>query len=794
MIINFLQTRSPPILPSLQQQPNLKRKVMNGIDVTFDKDVNLYSGYGARNKDSLGLLLFQFFRYYGHELDFEKKVVSVRLGRVISKIEKGWSFLQDNRLCVEEPFNISRNLGNTADDTSMRGIHLELRRAFKLVSEANLEKCCEQYVYPLEDGKLSEIFVLPEPRPVVAQMPPSQPANRGRGSGRGGRHSSNRGSNNASRRTSNSGTRVHPSLRQFGYHQMTPQEVQLHAQQQQFLLHDQLYQQYQYLQAQEQELRQQLQQQALMQGRAASSMAYPHIPFPTYSTSENGHEDAKGGRADGLGSPPLTAPILQHRFPHPSPFHPMAIPRMHSPITNPSSPRLHSAVLGRQRVSRHASSTDPFPSSSLRAQSQPAPLMPSPLGVQPVMKEEAGEDNSIGESLPQSRRQSSTSSSQDLLSGYLNSQRPSLSRHSGSERRSSEYIGYYVGRSPPLQARSRSSIASPVPGYAGLAIQNGGLSPRLFAQIPSYLPTVIPPPPARVQSPSEESANGENGSLGSLQRSAARQTPPHLTASRSGPLVVNGSTTFHDKQNDPAGEGMEQSNGTNFSASTSEDLTFDTPTSSEDQSQGLPETIDSDLPLLSAHSHPEPTEKSLQHGMVNPLNARYGLVDSRVDGSSAIVQVPVRSSSRAAKVKTEPKGLPSGVGGQTLQGQLPTQLSPVREVSVSLPNGNITAGESPQDTSNRTAHPMGKGRQDNTSLPGTENQRRNEGGAKTGADGMTPNPPEKNGLSRTPTNNDWQIPRKKKHRKASKSESDVNPSHAGGEDLLPKDEHLRKGG
>jgi DNA polymerase sigma len=302
MIINFLQTRKPPILPSLQQQPNLKPKVMNGIDVAFDKDVSLYSGYGSRNKDSLGQLLFQFFRYYGHELDFEKKVISVRLGKVISKVEKGWSFLQDNRLCVEEPFNISRNLGNTADDTSMRGIHLELRRAFEMVAEGNLEKCCEQYEYPVDEGKMSEIFVLPEPRPIVAQMPPPQPASRGRGNGRGGRHTSNRGGSNANRRASSSGTRVHPSLRQFGY-QMTPQELQLHAQQQQFLLHDQLFQQYQYLQAQEQELRQQLQQQAFMPGRAATSMAYPHIPFPSYTASDSGHEEANGGRVDALSNP-----------------------------------------------------------------------------------------------------------------------------------------------------------------------------------------------------------------------------------------------------------------------------------------------------------------------------------------------------------------------------------------------------------------------------------------------------------------------------------------------------------
>jgi hypothetical protein len=789
MIINFLQTRSPPILPSLQQQPNLKRKIMNGIDVTFDKDVNLYSEYGARNKDSLGQLLFQFFRYYGHELDFEKKVISVRLGKVISKVEKGWSFLQDNRLCVEEPFNISRNLGNTADDTSMRGIHLELRRAFRMVAEANLDKCCEQYEYPVDENKPTEIFVLPEPRPIVAQMPPPQPASRGRGNGRG-RHTNYRGSNNAGRRTSNSGTRVHPSLHHFGY-QMTPQELQLHAQQQQFLLHDQLYQQYQYLQAQEQELRQQLQQQAFLQGRATTSMAYPHIPFPSYATSDVAHEEARGGRLDGLDDPPLTAPVLQHRFPYASPYLSMAIPRLQSPITNPSSPRLHSIVPDRQRVSRHASLTDPFPTSSLRAQSQPARPIPSPLAFQTIMTDEAEKGDSIGNSLPQSRRQSTASSLRDPSSGYLSSPRASLPHHFGSERRSSEYIGYYVGHSPPLQARPRSSRASPVPAYAGLAIQNGGLSPRLFAQFPSYQPTVISAL-ERVQSPSDEAVTNENDFIEPFRRSTANKTPPQPKAKRSGPPVVNGSTTYNDKQADVTGDGPEQLAGTNFSASTSEDLAFDTPTSSEDQSQGLPETIDSDLPLLSAHSHTEQVEYGLLHGTMNPVNGRYGLTDGRVDTGSGNAQMPAKSSSKAAKVRMDQKSLPNGVGGQPLHTQVSTQLSPVRESPFSLPNGD--ACESPKDTSNRGPKAKGKGKQDKASLPGAENQCTKDITPASTVNGTTPNPSEKNNANGVVVNNDWQTQKKKKHRKASKSEGDINLMNAVGGHFLPKEENLRKGG
>ncbi len=44
--------------------------------------------------------------------------------------------------------------GNTAGDTSFRGIHLELRRAFELVKEAKLNECLEEYVFPATEEKI----------------------------------------------------------------------------------------------------------------------------------------------------------------------------------------------------------------------------------------------------------------------------------------------------------------------------------------------------------------------------------------------------------------------------------------------------------------------------------------------------------------------------------------------------------------------------------------------------------------------------------------------------------------
>ncbi|KAK6532840.1 hypothetical protein TWF281_007011 [Arthrobotrys megalospora] len=180
MIVSFLQTREPPILPSLHQREHKKRPPQNGVDVSFDDDIETLRGFGKANTESLGSLLFNFFKRYGYEIDFEKNVVSIRMGKLISKAEKKWDALFGNRLCVEEPFSIARNLSNGADDNAVRGIHEEFRRAFKLLAETppNLTAWSEEYIFPKEELPSASDFVKPASRPV--QMTRSNSANKGR--------------------------------------------------------------------------------------------------------------------------------------------------------------------------------------------------------------------------------------------------------------------------------------------------------------------------------------------------------------------------------------------------------------------------------------------------------------------------------------------------------------------------------------------------------------------------------------------------------------------------------------
>jgi hypothetical protein len=193
MILNFLQTRNPPILPALHQLSHKTYIANDGTESGFSDDVESLRGFGKQNKETIGDLLFHFFRFYAHELEYDTSVISVRHGRVQTRKEKGWDMSSKEgqwRLCVEEPFNTTRNLGNSADATAFRGIHLELRQAFDLLANGGqLEKACEQYQFPPEEKVIFK-KPTPVPKPVLSAailpQPPRNPRNANNGRGRGG--------------------------------------------------------------------------------------------------------------------------------------------------------------------------------------------------------------------------------------------------------------------------------------------------------------------------------------------------------------------------------------------------------------------------------------------------------------------------------------------------------------------------------------------------------------------------------------------------------------------------------
>ncbi|KAF9361786.1 hypothetical protein BGX26_011781 [Mortierella sp. AD094] len=154
MVINFLQMRSPPILPSLhdmEHELSPDNQVINGNNTSFFSDLARLEGFGQANKESLGGLLYAFFRKFAIEFDYDHHVISVRHACYLTKESKEWHIPGKHYrlLCVEEPFDTTRNLGNSCDMASSKGLKQEFRRALDILNHGGgLDQVCEQWVFP----------------------------------------------------------------------------------------------------------------------------------------------------------------------------------------------------------------------------------------------------------------------------------------------------------------------------------------------------------------------------------------------------------------------------------------------------------------------------------------------------------------------------------------------------------------------------------------------------------------------------------------------------------------------
>ena len=77
-------------------------------------------GRNSRNDTTLGELVEGFFRFLGQGFRFQDSVVSIREGTELSKEEKNWTKKHTTRtdrfyLCIEDPFEVTHNLGRVAD-------------------------------------------------------------------------------------------------------------------------------------------------------------------------------------------------------------------------------------------------------------------------------------------------------------------------------------------------------------------------------------------------------------------------------------------------------------------------------------------------------------------------------------------------------------------------------------------------------------------------------------------------------------------------------------------------------
>ena len=595
MILNFLQTRSPPVLPCLHRRPHQRLIGKDGTPSAFADDLITLRGYGHKNKESLGDLLFHFFRKYAYELDYERNVVSVREGQLISKQAKGWHLMQNNRLCVEEPFNTERNLGNTADDISFRGVHMELRRAFELISEAKLEECVEQYVFPEMEEKIWE-KPPPKPAPVLTRSrSQSQSGRGGKGgvSNRGGRYIQNQHRAREQGRRASSAAAPNRYLGpQLGVPGTIGRDHPLRAHYEQLHLHDQLFNEYQILQAQEHELRL-LQTQAQLHAQAQAQGAQPGVPLAHPTTRDS------LSRPGIVSQAPLTAPLRSGNF-YPIPYPSVPGTPYPSVHTNPSSPSMKPAQPELRRSTQRSSAGSSSSNASMRSHSQPARplpfggvavqnLQPFPLSGNAIQQYQQLYQqplyNPVDMGQARQRHHDYAHRRSPMLDSQLEDTLPK------------EYVGYYVHDSPHSRPHRDDPGMVRMPAYNDPSYRFRTLPPGFHRlRNSSRSPSPSPALPFRDRSHSLRSAASAPPGPMQQERAQASTSGPRS----SGPIIVNGSDEW--TMNDyPATVESSSLPMTMIEARPgSDERVYDTPATLADM------TYTPEIVHHSSHAHPTP--------------------------------------------------------------------------------------------------------------------------------------------------------------------------------------------
>ncbi|KAJ5089148.1 PAP/25A-associated [Penicillium argentinense] len=848
LIINFLQTRNPPILPSLQARPHPKKTTPDGLVYSFDDDLDTLGTFGWDNKQSVGELFFEFFRYYGYEINYEDYVVSVREGKLIRKDLKGWHFLSNNRLCVEEPFNTSRNLGNTADDTSFRGLHMELRQAFKHVAQGDLAKCCEQYEFPREERRVER--PRPQARSIITPFPPNRRGGggangslfhgNGTGSGGGangtngvsGSHGANsngsmNGSTNGSygggrggrynngqsrsglaggRRTSNTG----PRSNHHAFRPLNPtntSDLSLQAQQQaQYMLHDQLYQQIQLLQAQEAELRMQLHNQALITGRPPPVfLRQPFISFPMLQGQETSGEENSRSRSGTVNHPPLTPSQRQPPISNPT-YASVSASGTQGSTTNPPSPSTASTVPDLRRNPRRSSVVNESPKASLRAQSQPARPQNSPSfpnfthlytsipqihDISYVTKQrpapepsEGGEGSGDETTMPPNSLSSNGSHSDSV-----------------DENRAQDLLGYYLSPQQ-LQFYQQHSMLPPLAANMGM-LQNG--YPSFLSGHPDYrsAESFFSAEESSMR-PDQTATSAPMKSSGSQSQPRSASSRPATTADRGGPLIVDGSVRPTEHRPSYGSEYLPvdpYTPGTHYT-STSDENIMNTPASFSDSlSQDFQDPGPFEMEQVPVFKSPFELQKQNNSNVETQQekpNGQPELLASRLQNfhlSNAEKLAQSHSTSKTSKNTSSQHASGKDTAqskNQASSNEKSNQASGAQESRQAHQNSKRrTNGADASEKANGVSHSHSqkskpKGRQDTS-----HNSSNTNGDSKD-------HPPKKSSAATNGTTDHnhggWQTTKKKHRRNAKASADPRNVVITCGPEPLPADESMRKGG
>ena len=140
MTIHYLQQLTPPVLPCLQSYSIRGRgeRIVGGYDCWWDQ--RLAAEWRSDNSSGLSALLSGWFMYYAHCFGYSDDVISVRVGGVLGKREKekewaGSGKRDKHLLSIEDPFEVSHDLGRVCDGNALFEIRGETIRGTKMMME-----------------------------------------------------------------------------------------------------------------------------------------------------------------------------------------------------------------------------------------------------------------------------------------------------------------------------------------------------------------------------------------------------------------------------------------------------------------------------------------------------------------------------------------------------------------------------------------------------------------------------------------------------------------------------------
>ncbi|EEF50424.1 poly(A) polymerase cid, putative [Ricinus communis] len=131
-----IDQRRPAVLPCLQEMDTTYSVTVDDIECAYFDQVEKLQGLGSRNKETIAQLVWAFFNYWAYRHDYANDVISVRKGTIISKWEKDWTRRIGNDrhlICIEDPFEISHDLGRVVDKYSIKVLREEFERAANIM-------------------------------------------------------------------------------------------------------------------------------------------------------------------------------------------------------------------------------------------------------------------------------------------------------------------------------------------------------------------------------------------------------------------------------------------------------------------------------------------------------------------------------------------------------------------------------------------------------------------------------------------------------------------------------------